>query len=362
MAPGQLYLVATPIGNLQDITLRALEILRSVAVIACEDTRVTRKLLDHYEIKTTVTSYHAHSDRNAAQRLLTRMEQGESVALVTDAGTPLLSDPGVELVAQAVERGVDVVPIPGASALLAALTASGLPTQRIQFLGFLPRSDSERREILSPLRSLPTTVVVYESPRRLFATLEALKRSLGDRRAVVARELTKHFETFERGSLSALAERFEAPPKGEVVIVVGPPERVEDGKEEAPSAAQALLKSGIRPTEAAKTLAGKFGLTKKEAYELVMAAKTDTTAEDESQRSLEGLLLERLHAYVESLQGHRPENMYGLIMPQLERPLIRVAMELSGGRQVQAAQMLGIHRNTLRTRLRDLGLDGDSDG
>lgn len=358
MASGQLYLVATPIGNLQDITLRALEVLRTVAVVACEDTRVTRKLLDHYEIPTPVTSYHAHSDAGVAERLVRRVEEGESVALVTDAGTPLLSDPGAELVGLAIERGVDVVPIPGASALLAAVTASGLPTNRIQFLGFLPRADGERREVLSPLRGFPTTVVVYESPRRLTATLDALRRSLGDRRAAVAREMTKHFETFERGRLSELVERFPEAPKGEVVVVVGPPEQEKDGTEEAPAAARALLRSGVRPTEAAKTLAGRFGLAKKEAYELVMAVKTEATA-DEEQRSLEALLSERLRAYVESLQGHQPENMYGLIMPQLERPLIRVAMELSGGRQVQAAQMLGIHRNTLRTRLRALGLDGE---
>ncbi len=349
-----LYLVATPIGNLADITLRALEVLRSVDLVACEDTRVTRKLLDHFQIILSTVSFHAHSDAELVNRLCDRLQAGESIALVSDAGTPLLSDPGADLVAEAVRREVRVVPIPGASAMLAAVTASGLPTHRILFLGFLPRGDGDRREVLAPLRTAPYTLIVYESTRRLADTLEAMEKSLGDRRAAVGRELTKQFEEIARDRLSALAVRYRSPPKGEVVIVVGPPE-VEDAPAPRLTAeAGALLDSGVRPSDAAKTLAGRFGLAKKEAYRIVMEAQAGA----HQQQSLEDLLFERLRAYAESLQGHTPENMYGLIMPQLERPLIRVAMELADGRQVQAAEMLGIHRNTLRVKLRSLGLDG----
>jgi 16S rRNA (cytidine1402-2'-O)-methyltransferase len=356
---GALYLVATPIGNLSDITLRALEILKSVHVIACEDTRVTRKLLDHHQIGTPTLSFHAHSAPELSDRLCDRLVGGESCALVSDAGTPVLSDPGLELVDRAIHRGIAVVPIPGASALLAAITASGLPAHRILFLGFLPRSDIERREVLAPLREAPYTIVIYESPHRVGETLAALSRSLGDRRAVVARELTKHFETFVRDRLSALASTFgEAPPKGEVVIVVGPAESTEQPSLDLQAEARALLAAGTPPSEAAKTLAGRFGLAKKEAYRMVLEAQAEP-----QQLSLEDLLLEKLRAYAESFRfkDHAPENMYGLIMPQLERPLIRVAMEIAQGRQIQAAEMLGIHRNTLRTKLRSLGLDGKTE-
>jgi 16S rRNA (cytidine1402-2'-O)-methyltransferase len=350
---GSLYLVATPIGNLSDITLRAIEVLRSVQVIACEDTRVTHKLLEHYEIDTPTLSFHAHSPDELADRLCDRLDAGESIALVSDAGTPVLSDPGIELVDRAIQRGLSVVPIPGASALLAALTASGLPAHRVLFLGFLPRADAERREVLAPLREAPYTLVIYESPHRLGETLAALLKSLGDRRAVVARELTKHFETFARDRLSALAANFgEAPPKGEVVIVVGPAEASAETGLDLRAEARALIALGTPPSEAAKTLAGRFGLAKKEAYRMVMEAQAEP-----QQLSLEDLLLEKLRAYAESFTDHAPVNMYGLIMPQLERPLIRVAMEIANGKQIQAAEMLGIHRNTLRTKLRSLGFE-----
>lgn len=272
MAAGTLYVVATPIGNLEDITLRALRILREVALIACEDTRVTRKLLSAHGIETPTTAYHAHSDPGVARELLRRLEAGASVALVTDAGTPLISDPGDSLVAAAAAADIPVVPIPGPSALLAALSASGLPPQPLLFLGFLPRGDAERREILGPLREAPYTVVVFEAPGRVLDTLGALRRSLGDRPAAVARELTKRFETIARGPLSALEARFAEPPLGEIVIVVGPGRAEREGAatDDIRAEAARLLAAGVRPAEAAKTLAGAFGLPKREAYQLVL--------------------------------------------------------------------------------------------
>jgi 16S rRNA (cytidine1402-2'-O)-methyltransferase len=268
---GRLYLVATPIGNLEDLTARALRILRESRWIACEDTRVTKKLLDHYGIPTPTVSFHAHSSEAEMERLLEKLAAGEDIALVSDAGTPLLSDPGQELVRAAIARGFDVVPIPGPSAVLTALTASGLPTAKVLFLGFLPRDDASRREILGPLRNAPYTLVVYEAPSRVPATLEALHRSLGERDACLARELTKKFETFDRRSLADLAQETE-PPRGEVVLVIGPPTEVAEtlGEDLLRAEAKRLLVSGMKPSEAAKTIAGAHGLTKSAAYQLVL--------------------------------------------------------------------------------------------
>jgi 16S rRNA (cytidine1402-2'-O)-methyltransferase len=273
---GRLYLVATPIGNLEDITARALRVLRESAWIACEDTRVTRKLLDHYDIATETVSFHAHSSERDLERILNKLEEGGDVALVSDAGTPLVSDPGHELVNAALARGIEVVPIPGPSAALAALTGSGLPTAKVLFLGFLPRDDAPRREILGPLRSAPYTLVVYEAPSRVPATLEALNRSLGDRDACLARELTKKFESFDRRSLATLAQEKE-PPRGEVVLVIGPPkEAAQEASEELLRVeASRLLESGMKPSEAAKTIAGAFGLSKSAAYQLVLEVARD---------------------------------------------------------------------------------------
>jgi 16S rRNA (cytidine1402-2'-O)-methyltransferase len=354
-----LYLVATPIGNLGDLTVRAIDVLKSVDLVACEDTRTSRKLLDHHGIATPTVSHHAHSDPKEAEALLDRIAKGAAIALISDAGTPLLSDPGWELVARARARGLSVVPIPGPSALLAAVTASGLPTHRITFLGFLPKGAADQREIVAPLATLDHTIVIYESPRRLGETLRTLSVILGDRSAAVARELTKQFETFELGSLSDLAVRFDVPPRGEVVIVVGPPSAAPSEDVDLGSKARELVRSGTRPTDAARALAARFGIAKRQAYDLVMAAKSE--AVEDERRPLEEIVLERLRAYVVALEDHRPESLYDLIMPQFERPLIRVAMEIAGGRQVQAAEMLGIHRNTLRTRLRALGLEDPPD-
>ncbi|MDH6230632.1 16S rRNA (cytidine1402-2'-O)-methyltransferase [Mesorhizobium soli] len=220
-----LYLVATPIGNLGDITLRALETLAGADVLACEDTRVTRILLDRYGIRQRPTPYHEHNATEAGPRLIEALEAGRSVALVSDAGTPLVSDPGYRLVEQAQEHGIRVVPIPGPSAVLAALTASGLPSDAFMFAGFLPVKDGQRRSRLSELIAVPATLIFFESPRRLADTLVAMAEVYGDRPAAIGRELTKTFEEMRTGTLAALSAHYaEAPtPKGEIVICVGPP-------------------------------------------------------------------------------------------------------------------------------------------
>lgn len=276
-----LYVVATPIGNLEDITLRALDVLRSVAVIACEDTRTTKKLLSRHGIETPVVAFHAHSSAGEIARVADRLLEGADVAVVSDAGTPAISDPGELLVAAAIERGATVVPIPGASAMTAAVSASGLPTRFVLFLGFLPREDAEVREILGPLARSPYTLVLYESPRRVQATLQDLSRSLGDRRAMVARELTKKFETIERGRLSELVERFGGEVLGEIVIVVGPAEisEVAVDANEVRSAVRAMLASGMRVNEVAKAIAVEHGMAKAEAYRIAVEEKGNSPTE-----------------------------------------------------------------------------------
>jgi 16S rRNA (cytidine1402-2'-O)-methyltransferase len=252
--------------------------LREVGVIACEDTRVTRKLLAHYDIHTRLVSCHAHSAPEEVAEIARRLAEGEDVAYATDAGTPLVSDPGDMLIAAAIACGAKVVPIPGASALLAALAASGLPTGRFVFLGFLPRDDADRREIIAPLRNSPFTIVLFESPHRAGEALEALERGLGDRQAAVARELTKKFEEILRGRLSALRAAIGEELRGEVAIVVGPAEaepetpRIDDARAQV----RALLESGLKPVDAARTIAGAFGLGRKEAYQLVLDVKNET--------------------------------------------------------------------------------------
>jgi 16S rRNA (cytidine1402-2'-O)-methyltransferase len=273
---GILYVVATPIGNLEDLTLRALRVLGEVAAIACEDTRMTKKLLNRHGLETPLVSFHAHSGSEVIERIVARLLDGESIAIVTDAGTPAVSDPGEALVARAVEAGIDVVPIPGPSAMVAALQASGLSSRFVLFAGFLPREDAEQREILGPLRDAPYTLVIYESPRRVGETLSSLARSLGDRRAVVAREMTKKFETFERGRLSELASRFAEEAIGEVTIVVAPPEAgaAAIDVERARAEAKRLLEEGVRVADVAKMIASAHGMARQEAYQLVLAVKS----------------------------------------------------------------------------------------
>lgn len=277
---GTLYVVATPIGNLEDITLRALRVLKEVAVIACEDTRVTRKLLEAHGISTPTRAYHAHSAPEVEAELVQALEAGRDLALVSDAGTPLLSDPGQGLVAAAIAAGQRVVPVPGASALLSALVAAGLPTHPFLFLGFLPRSSHERTELLGPHRSGAYALVIYEAAPRLNETLLDLARILGDRPACVARELTKHFEELARGNLTALAERFAEGTRGEVVIVVGRGEAaaLESGAAAAEALAARLLGQGERTAEVAKVVAATCGLTKQEAYALVLEVRARTRA------------------------------------------------------------------------------------
>jgi 16S rRNA (cytidine1402-2'-O)-methyltransferase len=222
-----LYLVATPIGNLGDITLRALETLAAADILACEDTRVSRVLLSRYGIRRRTTAYHEHNATDAGPKLIAALEQGRSVALISDAGTPLVSDPGYRLVGEALERNIRVVPIPGPSAALAALTASGLPSDAFLFAGFLPVKTGQRATRLQELKAVPATLIFFESPRRLADTLAAMVEVLGGtRQAAIGRELTKAFEETRRGTLAELADHYQAAdtPKGEIVVCVAPPE------------------------------------------------------------------------------------------------------------------------------------------
>jgi 16S rRNA (cytidine1402-2'-O)-methyltransferase len=222
LSPG-LYVVATPIGNLGDVTLRALGTLAAADAVLAEDTRVTKTLLAHYGITTPLVAYHEHSSASVRERMIHRIRDGQALALVSDAGTPLVSDPGFKLVGAAIADGLAVTPIPGPSAVLTALVASGLPTARFFFEGFLPPRSGARRARLGELAGVPGTLMLFEAPHRLPATLADAAAVLGDRPAVVARELTKLFETVRRGTLPSLAEAFsaEGPPKGEIVVLIG---------------------------------------------------------------------------------------------------------------------------------------------
>ena len=224
---GTLYLVSTPIGNLGDMTHRAVEVLSSAALIIAEDTRHSRRLLDHYKISTPLSSYHEHNEAKETPRLVARLRAGDSIALISDAGTPLISDPGSRLVAAAVDAGVPVVPIPGASSVMAALVGSGLSLEKFTFLGFLPRKGRERAEIIAEVVASPTTVVLFEAANRVAATLgNLIEAGASERPAVVARELTKKCEEFRRGTAAALQGHYEArPAKGEITLVISGAER-----------------------------------------------------------------------------------------------------------------------------------------
>lgn len=271
---GRLLLVATPIGNLGDITLRAVAALKEAAAIACEDTRVTRKLLDRYGIATELTPYHEHNAAKARPRLLARLKAGETIALVTDAGTPLVSDPGYKLVQAAVAEGIPFTALPGPSAVLAALLLSGLPPDRFFFGGFLPAKAEARRREIESLGGFPATLVFFESAKRLPATLRQMAEHLGRRPAAVVREATKLYEEVRRGDLAGLAEIYEreGPPKGEVVIVLGPPEAaaVEDREAEAEKLLPAALRrSSLR--DAVDAVAAGTGLGRRRVYALALA-------------------------------------------------------------------------------------------
>ena len=277
--PGTLYLVGTPIGNLEDMAPRALRVLREVAVIAAEDTRHTLNLLNHFGIKARMLSYHQHNEQERSAELLALLKKGDSVALVTDAGLPGISDPGETLVRAVTEAGLPVVPVPGPSACLLALAASGLPAGGFRFVGFLPRAGKERRAVLAELAMERATIILYEAPHRLCRTLGDLREAFGgDRVLAVARELTKVHEEFWRGNLEgALARYAEGPVKGEFTLVVA---GVEKPAEEAVSLADGLarieemVRGGIQTKEAIRQVAQTTGLARNSLYRSWLAQKT----------------------------------------------------------------------------------------
>jgi 16S rRNA (cytidine1402-2'-O)-methyltransferase len=268
--PGTLFLVSTPIGNLADLTPRAVTTLQSVSLILAEDTRHSRTLLDHAGIRTPMTSYHEHNEARSSDRLLERLRAGEDLALISDAGTPLISDPGARLVRSAIDAGIRVVAVPGASALLAGLVASGLPAERFTFLGFLPRRGSDRAAALRDVQRSPHTVVVYEAPGRVAATLADLcEAGAGARPVVVARELTKQFEEVRRGTVEEMARYYEeAPPRGEVVLVIGgaPDQPIDEPT--LRDQAVALGREGLSPREVMRVLMEQHRAPRNLAYRL----------------------------------------------------------------------------------------------
>ena len=281
---GTLYLVSTPIGNMGDFSFRAVDVLKAVDVILAEDTRHSRGLLDHYGITTPLVSHHEHNEARTTPALVARLTDGESVALISDAGTPLLSDPGERLVAAAIEAGVAVVSIPGASALLAALVASGLPTQPFTFFGFLARKGSDRTRELAALAALTHTAVIYEAPSRVGATLADLVQSAGsDRRACVARELTKRFEEIRRGTLAELATYYEdTSPRGEVVIIVGGAAEAIVDSASLESAARAMREQGSSARDIVRDLMSR-GASRNVAYRLAHAGRDDIVTEQDTE-------------------------------------------------------------------------------
>jgi len=279
--PGILYVVSTPIGNLEDITHRAVRVLSEVDVIACEDTRHTRKLLNHYGVNTKTVSYHEHNERERAAELLESLESGLDLAIVSDAGTPGISDPGFRIVRLALENGVPVVPVPGPTALISALVASGLPSDEFFFGGFLPARKSQRRTRLMELASIPATLVFYEAPHRIAESLRDAREILGEREAVIARELTKLHEEILRGRLSELAQRFstgEEGARGEMVLmidrkVIGAAPRASDSIEISALVA-ALVAEGVDARSALKKAAKKLGISRDEAYRRLSAERS----------------------------------------------------------------------------------------
>jgi 16S rRNA (cytidine1402-2'-O)-methyltransferase len=273
---GQLYLVSTPIGNLEDITLRAIRILKEVDAIACEDTRHTQKLLNHYAIKKRLVSYHEHNENTRAPELLSELKNGAGIALVTDAGTPIVSDPGHRLVALCAENNIPVIPIPGPSAVLAALAGSGISAKRVLFVGFLPARQGERRRALSELANNPATLVFFEAPHRIANMLTDASEILGPRPAALARELTKLHEEFLRGSLDDLARKLSPTPlKGEFTLVIGPP--APQDSTAAPTGLtlrqrveQLIRTESLDRKAALKQAAREFGIPRREAYKKLL--------------------------------------------------------------------------------------------
>jgi 16S rRNA (cytidine1402-2'-O)-methyltransferase len=273
--PGTLYLVATPIGNLSDITHRALQVLRDVDLIACEDTRHTQKLLNHYGINTKTISYHEHNEQQRAAQLIDQLKQGSNIAVVSDAGTPAISDPGFRLVRAAIENDVPVVPVPGPSALISALIAGGLPTDEFFFGGFLPARSNARRARLAKLQSVPGTLIFYEAPHRLAATLKDAYEILGERDAVVARELTKIHEEIRRGRLSQLSTYYVGEgPRGEIVVLIDR-NIISAAKPQLNIAAlvDQFEQEGMDQRAALKKAARELGLSRAEAYRKLVSER-----------------------------------------------------------------------------------------
>ena len=267
-----LYLVATPIGNLEDISQRALRILGEVELIAAEDTRHTAKLLNHYDIRTSLISFHEHSKPGKLQRLLNHLEQSD-LALVSDAGTPVLNDPGYELVKVAIEAGHEVSPIPGPSAPISALIASGLPADNFLYLGYLPRKSSDRRRTIQEVAALPYTVIFFETPHRLLDSLEDLLDELGDRELVVAREISKLHEEFYRGKISsALAHFNDHPPRGEITLVLAgnPPEMRTWSEGEILADIKERKSQNIPPAQIASQLSAESNWPRRKIYQLII--------------------------------------------------------------------------------------------
>ena len=269
--PGLLYIVATPIGNLEDITLRALRVLKEVDVIAAEDTRHTQILLSHHDIHTPLTSYHEHNEKTKAQDLVARLARGQNIALVSDAGTPTISDPGFRLVVQAIHAGVRIVPVPGASALTAVLSATGLPTDRFVFEGFLPAKKKQRRERLQILRDEIRTLIFYEAPHRLRDALDDIHELLGNREAVLAREVSKIHEEFLRGPISELVRALGGDVRGEVTLIIsGSAGESRVNEDLLKAEIRELKRQGLRVKEIAEVLGEKFGYPKKDIYRLAL--------------------------------------------------------------------------------------------
>lgn len=283
---GCLYLVGTPIGNLEDITLRALRILKESDQIACEDTRHTQKLLTHYDIHKPLVSYHEHNEITRAPELVLAMEQGAKVSLVSDAGTPLVSDPGHRLVTLCVRHKIAIIPIPGPSALLAALSASGLPNEEFLFVGFLPNRTGERRRALEHLRIEDRTIIFYEAPHRIAETVADAKEILGDRPACLAREVTKLHEEFRRGKLSEISASLgERPARGEITLLIGPLDKTEprlqaDSAQSLAARVEELMhQAKLDRKEALKLAAKERGITRRAAYDqLVDSRDTESPA------------------------------------------------------------------------------------
>jgi 16S rRNA (cytidine1402-2'-O)-methyltransferase len=276
---GKLYVVATPIGNLEDITYRALRTLREVDLIACEDTRQTRKLLEHYEIDKPTISYHDYNEQERARELVAKLQEGQSIAQVSDAGMPGISDPGYRVVKLAIEQGINVVPIPGASALVAALAASGLPTDAFEFRGFLPAKSGQRRTALESLRDVQQTIIFYEAPHRILETLHEIVEILGpQRKVVIARELTKIHEEFIRGTAAEVLKTLNSRElRGEITLLIGKAETAGHApkKKDLPTRLQEIMESEQLDEKAAmKLLAKELGLSKSELYRELQRFRT----------------------------------------------------------------------------------------